>query len=343
MTRPLRCRRLLNRNIAQRGDRGNSRRPHRGEDGGQQRDGQPDDHAGDDGRAVQYEAGRRQVEAECAEETFESGAYPDSTDDPKRRRDESDEGRFDDDGDEHLATGRADRSEQRHLSRALGHDDRERVVDHEAADDDRDDRECGEEDRDEAEVLLDVVLLFLRDLGAREGLRIGRQRRLDACRHLVLRHSWCGLHSDRVDLPGLRQHLLSGRQREQRIAGAERAVRGAELRDADEVELLWSGRRRKDNRDRVADLEVTLDRAAPIDHDFVGRRRRMALGERERVELRIVDPVRTECRGALARVAEHLAVGADDLGAVRVDLRGGVGDTVDPFDGLDERVVKTLA
>ncbi len=42
---------------------------------------------------------------------------------------------------EHLPAARADRAEQRHLPQPLRDDDRERVVDDERADDQRDDRE----------------------------------------------------------------------------------------------------------------------------------------------------------------------------------------------------------
>ena len=56
---------------------------------------------------------------------------------------------------EHLASLRADSAQQRVLALALRRGDREHVVDHEAGDAHRDEREHRQEDREEAQPLLD--------------------------------------------------------------------------------------------------------------------------------------------------------------------------------------------
>ncbi len=65
---------------------------------------------------------------------------------------------------EHLSSTRADGSQQRELAASLRDEDRERVVDDEHPDEDGDAGEHEQEDVEEAEALLDVVLVLLGDL-----------------------------------------------------------------------------------------------------------------------------------------------------------------------------------
>ena len=78
-------------------------------------------------------------------------ATTDAGHDADHRRDEADDQRLDQHRAEHLATGRADGPQQRHLPAALGDDDRERVVDDEAADEQGDDGEHQQEGVEEAD------------------------------------------------------------------------------------------------------------------------------------------------------------------------------------------------
>ena len=83
--------------------------------------------------------------------------------DADERRQHADDDRFAEHLAHHLALAGADRAQQRHLARALGDDDREGVVDDDGADDQGDEREDQQGDVEEAELLLDRVLILLGD------------------------------------------------------------------------------------------------------------------------------------------------------------------------------------
>ena len=82
------------------------------------------------------------------------------TREPEHRREESDDECLRGHRSRDLFPGRAAAAEQRQLPRALGDDDRERVVDDEGADEQRDEREHQEERVEEAEPILHVAGLL---------------------------------------------------------------------------------------------------------------------------------------------------------------------------------------
>ncbi len=210
---------------------------------------------------------------------------------------------------EHLPSTRADRAKQRELAASLRDEDRERVVDDEHPDEDGDAGEHEQEDVEEPEALLDVVLVLLGDLLAREHLDVSRHHLRDVRRQLLLGHAGVGDRGDRVDLSGFGEQLLRGvvGEADERCAG--RRVRGAELRDAADRELL----RRSLEQDlhRLTDREVPLVRASLVDDDLVGARRGASLDDRPGVQLGHLAPAAADV-GRLAG-AERLAVGLDEL------------------------------
>ena len=96
---------------------------------------------------------------------FSTFARPSPRNSPMSEPSDADHERLDNDRPEDLAAGGAQRAQRRELAHPLSDRDRERVRDHERADEERDPGECQQdvlEERDEAQVLL--VLL---DLGVR--------------------------------------------------------------------------------------------------------------------------------------------------------------------------------
>ena len=120
-------------------------------------------------------------------------ASSDTGDDPDDRRDEADEHRLPEDLAHHLPAARTDRAQQRHLPRALRDDDRERVVDDERPDDQRDEREHAEEDVDELQLVAQRVLVLLGDRLTGDhlvlALVVGVQCLRDVAAQLLLRHA----------------------------------------------------------------------------------------------------------------------------------------------------------
>ena len=112
--------------------------------------------------------------------------------------------------------------------------------------------------REEAEALLDRVLVLLGDLGTGErlGLTVGRQRRLDRVGQLVVGLAAIAGDDDRVDEPGFADELLGRGEVEQRERRATRRRHVAVAGDADERELARPGL--GDDLDRVADLVVPV-------------------------------------------------------------------------------------
>ena len=173
---------------------------------------------------------------------------------------------------EHLPLRRADRAQQRHLAHALRDDDRERVVDDEHPDDERDEREHEQRGADEAERLVDGVLVLLGERLAGDHLvlacSVRRQRVLDVLGDLRLRHAGLGDDGDLRELVRARSRPVAPRAGvNKHDRRAREAVDGAELRDADELVLLR--RLRGEDRDLLADVEVALVGRLLVDDDLV--------------------------------------------------------------------------
>ena len=134
-----------------------------------------------------------------------------------------------------------------------------------------------------------------------------------------------GHGGDRVELAGLGDDRLSGRQVEQGDGGPGRAVGGPEAGDAGDGELLW--RLLGEDLDGVAHLEALAVGRGLVHDDFVGATRAIAGREHERVQLLDLGPAEAERGCALARIADGVAFGVDVLGEA-LDLAIGVGHAV---------------
>ena len=112
-------------------------------------------------RRRQHQAAVRQREADGVEQREQPLRQPEAGQEPDERREHADDERLDQDRDQDLPARGADGSEGRELARSLGDRDRERVGDHEAADEERDPAESEQEaaqERDEAVRLGRIVV-----------------------------------------------------------------------------------------------------------------------------------------------------------------------------------------
>ena len=160
----------LDRDVAQCRDRRDTRRLTRRHHRRQDRDHRAHQHSRDDRTRLDHDRGVGEVDAEPLHEGPESDREEHSHGDADERRQHADDDRFAEHLAHHLPLAGADRAQQRHLARALGDDDREGVVDDDGADDQGDEGEDQQGDVEEAELLLDRVLILLGDLGAGDHL-----------------------------------------------------------------------------------------------------------------------------------------------------------------------------
>ena len=115
----------------------------------------PTDEADDDRARLDDDPAARDVDADQREQALEQSRHEDAAEDAEAGREEPDHKRLAQHGQQHLPAARADRAQQRELTRPLGDDDRERVVDDEDRDDERDEREDREAELEETELLPD--------------------------------------------------------------------------------------------------------------------------------------------------------------------------------------------
>ena len=210
-------------------------------------------------------------------------ASGDPDDQAEDRRDETDRGGFERDRAEHLGAGRADRAQERRLARALGDDDRERVVDAERRDEQRDEREHQQERLEEAEErLVDVVVVLLGELLARDGFDTARQDLLEVRDELLLTHALLRRDVDVRDLVGAgHEQLLRFVERERDVRDRAETVLAADRQDADDLHLRRIGR---EHGDRVADGDVLVLGDLLVDRDLARGLGRPALVDGPRVE-----------------------------------------------------------
>ena len=133
---------------------------------------------------------------------------------------------------EHLAPRGAERAQRRELARALGDRDRERVRDHEAADEERDAAEREQEVLQEADEARRVRRVLGRLRLAGPHLRARRQDLLDLGRELLGRDPGFRLRADLVELADAAEEHLRRRQVEAGERRAAEARRAAELDEA---------------------------------------------------------------------------------------------------------------
>ena len=197
----------------------------------------PDDERDDHGPRMQDEAVVRQREADRVEQLEEPDAEPEPDEDP------------DDRGEAPITSAsttienrtwpprRAERSQGRQLTRPLRDRDRERVRDHERADEERDRAEREQEVLQEVEEALGVLRVRLRLLRAGLHLRARREDRADLGRELRGRHAGLRLRADLVELSDALEEPLCRRQVEARKRRAAETRRSAEVHEPGDLHL----------------------------------------------------------------------------------------------------------
>ena len=285
-------------------------------------------------------SGRSRLER--AEQRLEALREPEPEEEPDDGREEADHERLEQHRAEHLPPGGAERPQRRELARPLGDRDRERVEDHERADEQRDPGEGEQEVADERRELADLVLRLLRLLGARLHLRVGGEERLDVGDQLLGRDAVLAGDGDRVELALAVEERLRGRDVEDRERRRAERLDVAVLGDPDDLEVLLRLQRR--DLDRLADREVLAVGGAGVDDDLPGAVGPAALEQVQRVEDgvlgRRVDP-EPEARRAVR--VDRLAVVPDDL-RVRlvVDAAHRELDRVEAADLVEQRRVDAV-
>ena len=142
------------------------------------------------------------------------------------------------DGAHDLLARRAQRAQGGELPHPLRERDRERVVDHEGADGERDRREREQEVADEVDALADARGIRAGLLVAGAHLRARGQQRLDVRGQLLGRDPLVGREEDRVELSLLVQQLLRRGDVEDGERGAAERLHVTQPRDARDRELL---------------------------------------------------------------------------------------------------------
>ena len=238
-----------------------------------------------------------------------------------------------------LAASGTDGTQHGEVAGALGDHDRERVVDDEHPDEQRDVGEGEEERVEELQVLAEVGLLVggVGLAGEHLDLIVG-ERRLQANSELVGGDvGGLGDH-DAVEVARLTEQLLGGAE----VGGDHRRAGDpldlAEHRLTDERELDRSGLGQ--DGERVADRPALVGHGGAVDDRLVGRLGRAPLGELERVEPRVVDPRRSDRRSQL--VVGDRTVVTDELGEA-LDRAGRGVDSVDLQHVGERRLVDSLA
>ena len=286
--------------LAQRDDRRDPRRPQRGDEARQHGHEHADDERDDDRARRDDRRRRRQVGADGLHQPAQAGGEQQPAEQPEQRGDQADQAGFEHDRAQHLAAARAQRAQQRQLAGALRDGDRERVVDDEGADEERDAAEDEQRGADEAEGLLEVGRLLGGVLGPGAHLdALAAQGDGDTGAQLGRRHAGVAGDRDRVQLAAPAGQRLRGGQRDDRRRVAGDGVDVAERRAADEPEAL--GAFVADGGDRVAELQALL-------RERLGRERQLAGGAR--------------------RAAGHEGEGVQRLGLVGEDERRVAADLV---------------
>ena len=298
--------------FAHRGDRWDARRAQCRPEACKQRDHDADEQADDHRALLEDGRRRREVEAEHLEERVQALREAEPEEEPGDRPERPDDEGLDHDSTKDLTAGRAERAQRCELANALRNRDRERVRDHEAANEERDAGEREQEVLDEAgEVDRLLVALLLR--GDVPGLNGRRQDGPDLGEQLRCRHAAFRLNADDVE-PALavEEHL---RRRDVEDGHRRAADRDAgELHDSHDAELL--DRAAGLNADRVADLVVLVARRAAVDCDLLRAARPSAGREHEGVEALIRPRLDAEGEVGRAVTADELAVAPHQLGLV---------------------------
>ena len=297
-----------------------------------------DDDRGDDRRGRDDGRSRRDVEADLGEQLPETERHPDPQAEPGRAGDEPDRDGLEQHRTQHLPPAGADRTQHREVTGALGDHDRERVVDDEHADEQRDVGERQQEGVEELQVLAELSLLVggVGLAGEHLDLVVG-ERRLQAHRELVGADIGRLGDHDAVEAARLTEQLLGSAEvgRDHRRAGDPLDL--AERRLADERELDRTGLGQ--HGERVADRPAFVGHGGAVDDGLVGGSGSASIGELERVEPGVVDPRRSDRRAQL--VGGDLTVVTHELGET-LDRAGRGVDSIDIEHAGERRLVHAL-
>src|SRR5262249_931306 len=166
----------------------------------------------EDGRGGEDDPAGGQLEAGRLEDRLEPYRDRKAEEEPDDRADQADHARLQHDRAEHLAPGGAERAQGRQLAQPLRDRDRERVGDHEAADEQGDPGKAEQDVPDRLHARLRVLAVRAR-LGGR-GLHLRRhgEQRADLAYELRIRDTLFGLDADQVELALLVEKPLRGRE-----------------------------------------------------------------------------------------------------------------------------------
>ena len=221
-----------------------------GQEAGEQRRADADDHGDDDRAGGHHDTVEAEVEAGAVHDRLQPDGEPVADGEAGERGDGADHDRLADHRRQHLAAGRAERPQQCRLAAALGDEDRERVVDAERGDHEGDHGERQQDGLEHAEeVALDLGHHLVGQLGAGEGLGVGRHRRGDVVAQLVLAHAVVCGDTDRRHLAGSADELGRRVVGERGVGHRARAVGAAERGDPDDRDVDRLGHL-DDGRDR---------------------------------------------------------------------------------------------
>ena len=306
---------------------GCDRRHARGAQGGAQRGQQRYEHPHDQRHSHrargENRARVRQIDAEGDQQRVEPLRQREAEQEPDQRGEQADCERFQQHRPQHLAPRRAERAQRRKLARALSDGDRERVGDHEAADEQGDPAEGEQEVPEDVEEPVRVVglLLCLRLAGANP--RAGWKQRPDLAYELQRACSRPAGDLDRVEAVLLGEDGLRRRCREDRDRRPAERGDAAEPNRPGDREVLH--RPARHDADALAHREFVFAGRSRVDRDLAGTAGPIAARQRERVEtfpLRVV----AECQRRSAAPGDHLAVVPDQLRVIG-DPAGALGDS----------------
>ena len=175
----------------------------------QQRDPGADGEADDDRPDGEDDAFAGKVDPGGLQERAEPDRDPQPEEEPDDRADDSDDDGLEHDRPEHLPAGGAERAQGGELAEALRNGDRERVRDHEAADEESHPAEAEQEVLDEVQPLLGGARVRARLLGG--GLDLGRlgEQRADLASSSGVATPSSALTRIRSSLPALPNRLCA--------------------------------------------------------------------------------------------------------------------------------------
>jgi hypothetical protein len=301
---------LLDPSALEGGHRRDLRRPAGRGDRRQDGDDQAHHQGHDDGAGEDLGTGGGQVDPEGLEQALQPEGDEDAEPQPDDRREEADHAGLGDHRHHHLAAAGPQGPQEGQLAGPLGHQDRERVEDDEAADEQRDAGEHQQGGAEEAEGLLHRLGALVRHLLAGDHLDAGRQDLGHAVAQLQGRHAADRLHVDGVEGRHLAQHPLGRGHVEGGQGGAGQVVRRAETGDAHDGEVL--GRALEQDLDRVPDPDLVGLGRARVDDDFAVGAGLAPGTETKGRQVPVGRPAHAQCRGTAG--GDRLAVLVDELG-----------------------------